>query len=50
LTKVEPEDLQQRQEAAAALPRRLKPRELHFGASEGLVVLPGSRGDWRRIE
>jgi hypothetical protein len=50
LTKVEPEDLQQRQKAAAALPRRLKPRELHFGASEGLVVLPGSRGDWRRIE
>jgi len=50
LTKVEPEDLQQRQEAAATLLARLKPRELYFGASEGLVVLPGSRGNWRRIE
>jgi hypothetical protein len=50
LTKAEPEDFQRRQEAAARLLARLRPRELHFGASEGLVVLPGSRGDWRRIE
>jgi hypothetical protein len=50
LAKVEPEDLQRRLEAAGVLLSRLKPRELHFGASQGLVVLPGSRGDWRRIE
>jgi hypothetical protein len=50
LARIEPDDADQRRRAAAILSDRLKPRELHFGAAEALVALPGSRGAWRRIE